>query len=536
MALTELADHALTRPVSAPIARAKRPVVGGALATPTARDVLVLAVVVGALSFLWGRGRHVWYWVDEGIAIGIASHPLSQLPDLLRLDGSPPLYYALLHLWMSVFGTSEPATHMLSVAFALATVPVAFWAGRSLWGRRAGWIAVALVAVNPFLAMYANETRMYTLLVLLGLATAALFAHVFVFERRRYRPALVVCLTLLLYTHNWALFVMLGLGAAVLACAALQRDRAAGRTRVVDGVIVLGAAGLLYAPWLPVLLYQVTHTGALFALRPTLVGVRKDLMSLVGGPEIVVALGLGAGAAFMDIVARPRDRRAVTVIGLAAMVGVTVLAGWMVSRDNTVWVYRYLAVIVGPVLLLLAMGLSAAGRSGLVALGVVAVLTAPIDVKGLPSEKSNVADVAGKLGAQLGPGDLVVADFGRVPLLAHYLPKGLTYAETTGPVVDPRTSDQRNGTARLRDAVISLTLGPSMDGLEPGRRLLVVCTAGELPVDATEFLRLIVLRCNEALAMAVGDPRFRLEAAVGPTRPSETPVNGYLFERVPTPA
>ncbi len=130
----------------------------------------------------------------------------------------------------------------------------------------------------------------------------------------------------------------------------------------------------------------------------------------------------------------------------------------------------------------------------------------------------------------------MVADFGRVPLLAHYLPDGLTYVETTGPVVDPRTSDQRNGTARLRAAVTSVTLGPSIDGLEPGRHLLVVCTAGELPVDATEFLRLIVLRCNEALAMAVVDARFRLQAAVGPTRPSETPVNGYLFEKMPAPA
>ena len=85
-----------------------------------------------ALGFLWGRGRHVWYWLDEGISVGIASHPLSAIPELLRHDGSPPLYYALLHLWTSVFGTSEAATHLLSVAFALGAAPVAFWAGSEL--------------------------------------------------------------------------------------------------------------------------------------------------------------------------------------------------------------------------------------------------------------------------------------------------------------------------------------------------------------------------------------------------------------------
>jgi mannosyltransferase len=31
-------------------------------------------------------------WMDEGIAVGIASHPLAQIPGVLRLDGSPPLY------------------------------------------------------------------------------------------------------------------------------------------------------------------------------------------------------------------------------------------------------------------------------------------------------------------------------------------------------------------------------------------------------------------------------------------------------------
>ncbi|MDQ4070287.1 MAG: glycosyltransferase family 39 protein [Actinomycetota bacterium] len=505
-----------------------------ALATTRARDLLCLGAVVAALAFLWGRGRHVWYWVDEGIAVGIASHPLTQIPELLRLDGSPPLYYALLNVWMSMFGTSEPATHVLSLIFALASVPVAFWAGRSLWSRRAGWMAVALVAVSPFVARYVNETRMYTLLVLLGLASAALFAHVFVFERRRYRPALVGCLTLLLYTHNWAIFFVLGLGAAVLLCAAMQPERAAGRARIVDGAVVLGVAGLLYAPWLPILAYQVTHTGAPFALRPTLQGVRNDLMMLVGGREVVLALGLGSGVAFMDILRRPRDRRAMTVIALATIVAVTVVTAWGISRDNTVWVYRYLAVLVGPVLLVLAMGLSKAGRIGVVALAMVMILTAPIDVKGLHSEKSNAADIARQLGPRLVPGDLVVADFGRVPLLAHYLPEGLTYAETTGPVADPLSSDQRNGTERLRAGAPSATLGPLLDPLEPGRHLLLVCAAGEPPFDATEFLRLIFERCHQALDLVLGDPRFRLDAALPPKAPSDTPVSGYLFTRVGT--
>ena len=41
-------------------------------------------------------------WMDEGLSIGIASQPLFDIPHVLRVDGSPPLYYMLLSVWMDV--------------------------------------------------------------------------------------------------------------------------------------------------------------------------------------------------------------------------------------------------------------------------------------------------------------------------------------------------------------------------------------------------------------------------------------------------
>ena len=492
----------------------------------------MLAGVVSALAFLWGRGRHVWYWLDEGISVGIAAHPLSEIPALLRNDGAPPLYYALLHVWTSLFGTSEAATHLLSVVFALATLPVAFWAGRSLGNRRTGWVAVALVAVSPYLGDYVNETRMYALVVLLSLATSALFAHVFVLGHRRYRLACTLCLTLMLYAHNWALFLAVAIGAGALVCALTAPDRAA-RTRIIlDGSFVLGAAAVLYLPWLPTLAYQIGHTGAPFSLRPTLLQVRADLMDLIGGAEVFLALVLGTGLAVVEVFHLPRSRQARTIAFLGTIIAVVVALGWAISRDNSVWVYRYLAVIVGPLLLLLAVVVSEAGRSGLVALSVVVFLTAPVGVKGQLFDKSNVADVVRQLGPRLTPGDLVVGDFGRLPVLAHYLPPGLVYAETTGPVADPKASDQRDATRRLEAAVPELALQPSFDRLAPGQNLLVVCSASEPAVDATEFLRLIILRCEQVLVVLRGDPRFSVVAAVAPAARTHSPVKGVLFTRV----
>jgi len=133
----------------------------------TIGGVLVLATVISAVL----RSRYLsgQFWMDEALSVGISSHSLSSIPTVLRHDGSPPLYYLILHVWMSVFGSSESATHTLSLLFGLLTVPAGAWAAWSLFGRWAAVIAGVLFALNPFLTAYSQETRMYTLMTLLGL-------------------------------------------------------------------------------------------------------------------------------------------------------------------------------------------------------------------------------------------------------------------------------------------------------------------------------------------------------------------------------
>ena len=57
---------------------------------------------------------HSHLWLDEALSVDIARLPLRDLPGALRHDGSPPLYYALLHLWMRAFGEGTIAVRALS--------------------------------------------------------------------------------------------------------------------------------------------------------------------------------------------------------------------------------------------------------------------------------------------------------------------------------------------------------------------------------------------------------------------------------------
>ena len=438
---------------------------------PRTLDLVGLAALTAVLGFLWGRAAGMSFWLDEGISVGVASHPFRDIPHLLLQDGSPPLYYLLLNRWTSLFGTSNVAVHMLSLVFALATVVAAFWAGRSLFSRRTGWMCALVVAINPFVAYYATEARMYSMAIMLAVLATACFLHAYVFGRRRYLPWFVLFQALLLYTHNWGLLLAGGAGAALLVLLVLTTDR---RRLLMDGILGFGGVALLYAPWVPSIAYQVGQKLQPWGRKGDLFWVRDDVARMMGGTETFIVLGLGAGIGLAVILQGRgwRSRQAMAAVGLAIIPVVALAAGWTVS----VWAYRYLAVIAAPFMLLAGIGLARSGRIGVVALGVAAFLSAPLAVKGPPYQKSNTEAVAAELSPQLRRGDLVVLpDFQMVPLVAHYLPDGMRYSTAAGPVPDEDIVDWRGSMDRVRNAEPATTLPPLVDAVPPGGHVLVMC-------------------------------------------------------------
>src|SRR5687768_6291869 len=81
-----------------------------------ARLAVPLGLAALVLGSLYVRTRQIGtgFWIDEGLSVGIADRSLLDIPGVLRQDGSPPLYYMLLGLWLPLAGDSEEATHALS--------------------------------------------------------------------------------------------------------------------------------------------------------------------------------------------------------------------------------------------------------------------------------------------------------------------------------------------------------------------------------------------------------------------------------------
>ena len=222
------------------------------------------------------------FWEDEAITTGIASHSLSAIPGVMRHDGSPPLFYLMLHVWISIFGASEAATHSLSLLFGLLCIPAGTWAAWSLFGRRAGLYAAVLFGFSTFLTAYAQETRMYELMALLGILATAAFLHGSSTGDGRYLILFAVCEALMLYTHGWGIFFGAGSVLALIPVWRVSEDR---RGLVRDAVLTYVGAGILFLPWLPNFIYQSTHTGAPWAPPPRF-----------GAPVLICVICWGATA------------------------------------------------------------------------------------------------------------------------------------------------------------------------------------------------------------------------------------------------
>ena len=114
---------------------------------------------------------------DEAVAGLVAARPLSELLGTVMWDrGGAPLHFLLAHAGFAVSGGWE-TLRWLSVAAALASVPVCFDLGRRLGGEAAGAVAALLVAASTVLSIYGSFGRMYALLVLAGAVAADLFAR-----------------------------------------------------------------------------------------------------------------------------------------------------------------------------------------------------------------------------------------------------------------------------------------------------------------------------------------------------------------------
>jgi mannosyltransferase len=348
-------------------------------------------------------------------------------------------------------------------------------------------------------------------------------------------------MALALYTHNWGLFLGLGTAAAFGALWWRSDDRPA---LLRDGLGAYGVVALAYLPWVPTLLFQARHTAAPWSDRPGVSQLWGTLSSVLGGAAPAMAFTLTGLVGVVAILQQPAIRaRARRVLGpeatavwvLLVMLGAAILAAWLASQPSPAWAMRYFAAFLGPLLLLGGVGLARAGWMGV--LGIVLVTIFWLDPRtGALDHKSNAHHAVVEVKDRLYPGDLVVAahpEYG--PTLHIYLPPGLRWANTLGPVRDPTVMDWRDALARLKAAHPTATSDPMVRSLRQGQRLLLVMPILRSASWKAPWTKLVRRRALQWERRLDRDTRLVRTLAVPRLRGHALPrgVRMVLYERVP---
>ena len=402
-------------PRTSPLATVEAP--RRAPAPPESRRVRVAVGVVLAVAVVLRFVALSHLWLDEALTVNIARLPLDQIPEALRHDGAPPLYYVLLHGWMRVFGTSELAVRALSGVFAVAALPLTWVLARRVAGSRVAWAALLIMAASPFSIRYATEARMYSLVVVLVLVGA--LALVEVLERPSTRVAVVLglCVALLLYTHYWSIYLLATVGGLFVLQAVRGPEPRAGARRVV---VAMAGGCLLFVPWLPSFVYQARNTGTPWGAGGNLRSLFDTVTHFAGGYwDFGIALGLVYFALLvLGVFGRVGDggRIEIELRGhapgrfLATVVFTTLALAVVAGRlSGSAYAVRYAAVVLPALVLVMAIGVDVftSPRAYGWVLGVIVVLGFAACIPNVVGDRTSADKVASALEEQARPGDVV---------------------------------------------------------------------------------------------------------------------------------
>jgi uncharacterized membrane protein len=293
--------------------------------------------------------------------------PAGVVKSVYGYDTHPPLYYMVVNLFQSVLGVSAFAVRLPSVLFSVLTIPFLFLLGKRLHSTALGLVAAGLFAFAPYQVYYAQEARMYSMVVFLAVVSTWLLVDLSLRRQEGGRwdgwglwGGYILVTTAGFYTQFIFVFI---LAAQFLFVAARHlRDR----VFLARWSLALGLSLLAFLPWLIPLFFRdkvPPSIGWLFegkwSIPKLIMAARDSMLTFVWSREvppykmkwllwILIFVGLWAARRRTSLWLLPLW----VISQVAAIVFIDILLGTHASRIS-----RYLIVSSPGLCLLLAFGI-----------------------------------------------------------------------------------------------------------------------------------------------------------------------------------
>jgi uncharacterized membrane protein len=166
-----------------------------------------------------------------------------------------PGYFLALHSWARTFGMSPTSLRIPAAIISLLTIPLLFWLCLELCDCViVGMLACTLFVISPFILIYSQQAREYSLWMALIIFSSAMLLHSIKRPTATNWVLYGLIISCMLYVHLLSGFVVLSHG---LYLGTLTHEK---RRSVIQKFLVAAVcAALLFTPWMLLLSRNLSH-------------------------------------------------------------------------------------------------------------------------------------------------------------------------------------------------------------------------------------------------------------------------------------
>ncbi len=276
------------------------------------RYLLAFSIILGCFLRFYQIGQQS-LWVDETASYWFSSKTIPELWTIIaKFETNPPLYYTILKIWRSLFGSSEAGLRSLSAVMSIGCIPLVFMLGRlmgeSIEGGWVGAIAALLFAVFSVHIEYAQEARPYAMLTFAATLTLCAFLWIMRHPAEACEPiirkssdpkqnpakgsgwfkflpwmTIIVAVTFTLWLHSTSILYIVTLSLIMLAWFFFQLRF--NKTFLIN---IAGIAFIVFLLWGPYLIFLIPQTmsTSLPISKPTALSAIDTVVWLLFGTSI----------------------------------------------------------------------------------------------------------------------------------------------------------------------------------------------------------------------------------------------------------
>lgn len=174
-------------------------------------QLVILITTIGFFLRFYNLGFNS-LWLDEASTLTFAT--AGSFWDIWSLtvtvEPNPPLFHWIEYFMLS-FGNSEFVLRFIPALAGTITIPVMYFMGKEFIDENGGIISAALFAISPFLILYSQEARAYSLLLLFIALGILFYLRAMKNSESKDWILFAIFMSLAFWTHFYTAIVLLGL-------------------------------------------------------------------------------------------------------------------------------------------------------------------------------------------------------------------------------------------------------------------------------------------------------------------------------------